>query len=221
MSIESKNLDIAKKRKAFAQARAIIQRSRIAGIPEKYMRLKISEIEPLICEKYHGGSGDIIDSIYRNPSTLFKKPFIVIDGGDSYKRKKMGFTILFRMISCDRYGNFYDCRNLSSEFQSIRSDSLNRNDLVGIIKNKDVIFINEVHPRNFSAHFDSGLFFDQLLEHRDDYNKPTIITFSKPLESKSLNIGNAINDDRCGIHIASLSKSDLEKKDNVFRIKIK
>lgn len=221
MNDESLNLEISKKRRAFAQARAIIQRSRNAGIPEKYMRLKISDIEPLICNHYHGSTDSVIDSIYRRPIELFKKPFIVIDGGDNYKRKKMGFAILFRMISCDRYGKFYDCRNLCGEFQTIRSESFYRNDLVSDIKNKDVIFINEFSPRNFSAHFESGLFFDQLLEYRDDYNKPTIITFSSPLESSSFNIGNSINDDRCGIHLAALSQSDLDNKGNVFRIKVK
>jgi hypothetical protein len=213
--------DLAKKRRAFTQARAIIQRGKNAGIPDKYLRVKETEFSSLLCDKFHGDVKKFSKLVYSEPGMLFKKSFIVIDGGDNYKRKKAGFAILFRMIACDKFGKYYDCKQLSGEFQTIKGSYDYRNDIIKDVKREGILFINEFNPKNFSAHFDSGMFFDQLLEHRDDYSKPTIITFSYPLEKGMLNRGNAIKDDRCGSYLSMLSHSDINKNENVLRIKLK
>lgn len=219
--LEDYQKDIANKRRILAQARAYLQRATNAGIPEKYQRIKQEQFEPLLSKQYHSNTKEFADSIYKNPKILFEKPFIIIDGGDNYSRKTAGFAILFRMITCDRYGKYYDTYQLSSEFQLIKYGKENRNDLVNDVKKEDILFLNEFHPKKFHASFESNLFFDQLLEFRDDYSKPTIITFSQPLEKGFSNQGNSLKDDRCGNYLAMLSQSDMKDNKNVFRIKLK
>jgi hypothetical protein len=214
--------EMAYKRRVYAQARAIIQRGRNAGIPDKYLRIGKKDFTELLDPKYHGDIGKFADAIYDTPKKMFKKSFIIIDGGDIYSRKKAGFAILFRMIACDKYGKYFDCAQLASEFQTIKfSGGENRNDLVRNVKQEGILFLNEFHKKKFSVNLgDSGGFFDQLLEYRDDYSKPTIITFSNPLQKGFENNGNALMDDRCGQYLAMLSKSDMKKNDNVLRIKV-
>jgi len=225
--MSSKDLEEHKKklevqRRVFAQARAFIQRGKRAGIPDKYLRIKKEEFSKLLDPTFHKNSDEFSKEIYNTPQILFKKPFIVIDGGDIYSRKKAGFAILFRMIACDYYGAYYDCSSLAGQFQVIKfGKDENRNDLVKKIKDEQIIFINEFNPKNFSVHLDSGTSFDQILEHRDDYSKPTIVTFALPLAKGMSNRNNAIKDDRCGNYFAMLSHVDLQENENVFRIKLK
>lgn len=221
-AIERQN-KIAMKRRLFAQARAIIQRGRAAGIPDKYIRIKENEFSDLLCPNYHKNPKEFSKIIYQNPQFLFKKSFIIIDGGDFNSRKKAGFAILFRMIACDKHGQVYDCSQLSSEFQTIKPyGTENRNDLVKRVREEQIFFLNEFHQKKFSVHLtDSGNFFDQLLEYRDDYSKPTIITFSAQLSCGTTYRENIITDDRCGNYLAMLSQSDIKKNENVFRVRVK
>jgi hypothetical protein len=214
--------NLSKKRRSFAVARAIIQRGKSAGIPDKYIRVKKPDFESVLCRSFHGDTKNLADSIYKSPSLLFEKPFIIIDGGDPDSRKLAGYAILFRMIACDKYGLSYDCGQLSSEFQTIRNQGENRNDLVARLKKQGVLFINEFHPRKFNIHLpDSANFFDQLLGERSDYSRPTILTFSSPLERGVTNLGNAIKDDRCGLYLSMLSHADVKNNQKVFRIRVK
>jgi hypothetical protein len=74
--------EISIKRRSFAQARAIIQRGREAGIPDRYIRVKLKDLQENICDRYHSNSDLVASQIYKNPNFLFDKPYIVIDGGD-------------------------------------------------------------------------------------------------------------------------------------------
>lgn len=220
-SLEKFQEDVAKKRRAFAQARAIIQRAKNAGIPNKYIRIRQDEFEPLLCPKYHN-TKVFADSIYKNPNALFNKSYIIIDGGDVDSRKVAAFAVLFRMIACDSYGYTTDCGELSSEFQSLNYKGENRNDLVKRMQKQQILLLHEFHIRKFNVHLtDSGLFFDQLLSFRDDYSKPTIFTFSSPLSNGTSNQENVIRDDRCGVYMAKLSRADIEKNPKVLRIRLK
>jgi hypothetical protein len=213
---------IAYKRRVYAQARAILQRGKDAGIPEKYLRIPKKEFQELLCSKYHSNAQGAATKIYDNADILFKKSFIVIDGGDLNSRKKAGFALLFRMIACDKRGLYQPCSKLAGLFETIKFGAgENRNEVVQRIKNEPILFLNEFHPSQFNPHFDAGNFFDQLLEYRDDYSKPTILTFTNPLQKGFLNNGNAIRDTRCGAYLAMLSQADEQKNDNVFRIKLK
>jgi hypothetical protein len=222
-SLEEYKKEMEYKRRVNSQALAILGRAKTAGIPKKYTRIGPDRFAEILCEKFHGDTKKFTHSLYNNADQLFKKQFIIIDGGDLYSRKEAGFALLFRMIACDKIGKYVDCSQLASEFQSIRFEKgANRNDIVSELQKEEVLFINEVNKRKFNVHFDSGIFFDQLLEKRDDYNRPTILTFSSPLESSGgFSEGNAITDDRCGAYLALLSHADLKKSTNVFRIRVK
>jgi len=220
--LEKHQEKMAHQRRVYAQARAIIQRGKDAGIPEKYLRIPKDEFQELLCPQYHGNVEQFANTVYGNPKVLFEKSFVVIDGGDMYARKKAGFAILFRMIACDKRGKYHDCGQLSTEFESIKFDKeSNRNKVVREAKNEGILFINEFHKKKFKINFDASNFFDQLLEFRDDYSKPTIITFTNPLQSRQANNGNAIMDDRCGSYLAMISQADMRNNKNVFRIKVK
>lgn len=222
--LEQYQKEMSYKRKVNAQARAIIGRAKQAGIPEKYMRIGPNQFEGLLCPTYHTDPKSFTNLLYNHPEILTKQPFIVIDGGNVYQRKKAGFAMLFRLIACDKHGQFVDCAKLSSEFQSIRfgKGEVNRNDLVDELKKENILFVGEVSQKKFKVHFDSGNFFDQVLEYRDDYDRPTILTFSQELEgANGYNSGNAIKDDNCGMYISLLSHADLQKNENVLRIRVK
>jgi hypothetical protein len=212
---------IAKQRRTFAQARAIIQRGKKAGIPNDSLRIPQEEFEKILDPTYHN-TKKFAELVYKKPQVLFQKPFIVIDGGTPSSRKKAGFAVLFRMIACDKYGLTEDCGKLASKFKSFSSDGIGRNELASSMEKEQILFIREFHARQFSIHLaDSGNFFDQILGHREDYSKPTIVSFSAPLANGVTNINNAIKDDRCGTYLAMLSHADNNKAENVFRIRVK
>ena len=220
--LEKYQEEMAKKRRSFVQARAIIQRGKDAGIPNKYIRIKQDDFESILCPQYHKDTKSFADTIYKRPNFLFDKTYIIIDGGDIDSRKIAGFAILFRMIACDAYVFTYDCGELSGEFQSLNYKGENRNELVKRIQKHQVLLIQEFHAKKFNVHLtDSGLFFDQLLSFRDDYDKPTIFTFSSQLSNGISNSENIIRDDRCGAYLAKLSKADINKNQKILRIRVK
>lgn len=220
--LEDYQKEMSQKRRAYAQARAILGRARSAGIPKKYMRIRQDEFASILDPQYHPNAQSFAETVYKSPKFLFKKPFIIIDGGNIYSRKTAGFAILFRMIACDRYGTYSDTNQLCGEFQTIKYGGENRNDVVAKLKVADLLFLGEYGHKLFKTGFESGKFFDQLLESRDDYQRPTIITFSKPLEGKDRSYtGNAVYDDISGNYFAMLSQADLQDNKNVIRIRVK
>jgi hypothetical protein len=212
---------IAKQRRTFAQARAIIQRGRSAGIPKEFLRIPQNEFEELLDPKFHS-TKKFAETVYKRPQVLFEKPFIIIDGGTPASRKKAGFAVLFRMIACDKHGLTEDCGRMSSKFETFVSDGEGRNEMASRMEKEQILYVQEFHPRRFSIHLaHSGNFFDQILGHREDYSKPTIVSFCAPLENGVINSGNAINDDRCGTYLSMLSHADNNKNEKVFRIRVK
>jgi len=225
-TLEDYQDEMEKRRRMFVQARAILQRGKRAGIPDKYLRVKQDEFRDLLCDKYHKDVNKFAETVYKNPKVLFKKPFVIIDGGslhDSHARKKAAFAILFRMIACDKHGNTYNCSNLAGQFQTLKGAGFeNRNDLVKKVKEEQILFLSEFYHKRFSMYLtDAGVFFDQLLEYRDDYSKPTIITFTVPLAGQLTNQENAIKEDHCGSYLAMLSHADIRNDENVFRVRVK
>ena len=98
-----------------AHIKAYIQRGIKAGIPERYLRIGKDEFRTYLSDIYHVHNKDHITSfIYDKPLELSKIPYIVIDGGDVEGRKKAAFAIMFRLITCDNFAKYYDCR-LSSQ----------------------------------------------------------------------------------------------------------
>jgi len=210
------------------QALAILSRSKKAGIPERFLRIGPHDFKDLLSEEYHGGSDGVdqmTDFIYKQPDKLFKIPFILIDGGSIESRKRAGFAILFRLISCDHFGLYKDCADVVHRMQTFVSEAgVNRNDFTNIMKEQDVIFISEFYRPIFSAHLDGGNYFDEFLGYRSDKLKPTIVSFSATLNSH-----NKITDNTCGRYLASLSAKEyvdtsdpfIKYDDYILRVRVK
>jgi len=208
---------IYEERRVRQQALAIIQRGRDAGIPERYLRIPEEDFADLLSVKHHKNPKAWADLAYKQAATkLFKRPFILIDGGDVESRKKAGFAILFRMIACDRRGLYRSCQELIHKFQTIKvEDGINRNQYTEELKTYDVLLMAEFGRSMFSAHFESGSFFDEVLGFRSDRLKPTIITFSDIIDK-----GNAIRHKDCGEYFANFSIKE-NTTDEVLRIRVK
>jgi len=215
--------EVAKKKRLFVLAKAYLQRGRSAGIPKRHLRIKENVFAELLCDSFHKDTKAFAKSIYKNPKILFQKKYILIDGGDIESRKMAGCAILFRMIACDKQGKVYNCSSLAGEFKVNKKDwkEESRASLVRKVKKTQILLLSEFDKRHFSIYSDSGIYFDQLLEYRSDYEKSTILTFERPLESKVTNTGNAIKDTSCGVYLSMLSHADIKENDNIFRIKLK
>jgi hypothetical protein len=205
-------------RRARELALAFIKRGKDAGIPPKYLCINESSFVEIL-DDYHGDKKyDLAKKIYHDSNWLLSIPVILIDGGDIESRKKAGCAILFRMISFDRRGSYNACHDLTKKFQSFNDTmDVNRNDLAEEMKSYDVIFISEFEDSDklFSPHCETGAFFDEVLGHRIDFVKPTIISFSRPINRES-----PIRNKDCGEYLANMSIKD-KSTDSILRIKVK
>jgi len=216
-------------RKVRAQAKAVLQRAKEAGIPEKYMRINKESFIPLVDNYYHNDVNKLVNSIYDDPLKLLKKEFIVIDGGDVQQRKSAGFAVLFRLIACDQRGMHWENSKLAHQLQSLKvfgtGEASGRNDITEICRNVGILFISECSQGDFRPNFETGRFYDEILSYRDDYRKPTIISFTNPLPSGdvALNSENAMIDlERFGQYIGIISKSHKKTDDErFFTIRVK
>lgn len=223
--LEQPEMELLRKaRRARAQALAIIRRGRDAKIPERFLRIDEESFRNLLCEKYHKDLQKLSSFIYNDANHLLEKSFIAIDGGNTDIRKRAGFALLFRLIACDKFGLYMECSSLVHKLQSIKSTSeISRNDLVEELKSYDILFISEFSRSIFKPHWESGEFFDEILSHRENYSKPTIISFSEPmktlgdLEKEAAKEG--FNKD-CGIYLAGLLYKE-KQTDSVFRVRVK
>jgi len=225
---EVSNEEIAKLRRARQMAVAIIRRSREAGIPEKYMRLRQEEFASILDPDFHGGPKKGVPAfasdIYTKPDFLMKRDFIAIDGGNFEARQKAGFAVLFRMIAYDKRGQCFICDSLRHKFQTINStEEITRNDLTEEIKSYDIVFLNEFNRHSFDPHFEHGSFFDEILTERINMERPTIVGFVNPISSiedreKLAEAGKL--DSGCGRHLAWLSLTPQTTK-SVLRIRVK
>jgi len=213
-------------RRTQLQAYAILKRAEKAGIPEKYMRISESEFCELLSPEYYKGK-DIVRKlsaiIYRKANSLLQKSFILIDGGEQQDRKRAGLALLFRMIACDLERTKYeDCNKLTHHLYSSKTlGPEGRQNFADYLKGLDAIFISECHEGLFNPHFEAGSFFDEILGHREDYDKPTIISFSQPLISANMIGVQSKSDMDYGQYLTRLSKADVKPLKNVLRIKVR
>lgn len=195
------------------QALAIIKRGVRAGIPERYLRIGEDTFKGFLNKEYHLGR-DGIDSItnfiYHKANDLSQIPFIVIDGGEINARKRAGFAILFRLIACDNFGLYKDCSDIVHKMQTfVAEDGVSRNDFTKSLKEQDVLFISEFHESIFSKHLDGGNYFDELLGYRADNLKPTIISFSDPINERHM-----IKHRNCGTYLSDISAKEYVSETN-------
>lgn len=196
---------------------AIIQRGKDAGIPDRHLRIPEEDFRNLLSESYHKDvKGFASLAFNRAEEKLFKRPFILIDGGDIENRKRAGFALLFRMIACDRRGSYKTCQELIHKFQTIKvEDGVNRNQYADELKTYDILMLSEFSRSMFSSHFESGSFFDEVFSFRSDNMKPTIITSSDIIDPK-----NPIRHKDCGEYFANFSVKDITT-DEILRVRVK
>lgn len=230
---------MAKANRIQTQALAILQRAKIAQIPEQYMRINQSAFRNLLDDKYYASKNQSADKIaeviFNKPEYLFTRGFIVIDGGfpAGQSRIKAGCAILFRMIACDNGGLYEQGKKLVSRFNSgwTTENTGNRMDYAETLKDEDVLFIGEFSTKDFTvgnkAYYEAGMFFDELLQYRLVNKSPTIISFDNEV---SMVARADVSDGRCGQLVSALSQADrtdgnfpeLVKNDfKILRIKIK
>ena len=225
-SLEEYQKKVAHNRRIKAQVQAIMSRAKNAGIPEKFMRVNQKGFESLLDPSYHKDVHKLSTYIYKHPLELMKKEFIVIDGGGVVERKRAGFAILFRLISCDKYGTYKNGGELAHQLQSIRSfdQGEGRNDITQALRMVDNLFLAECTHGDFRNNFETGRFFDEILTYRDDHTKPTIISFTNPLPvgNGAVNSENEMTDtDRFGQYMCSISRSHKNNDKRFFKIRIK
>ena len=216
---------LLKNRRARQMALAILNRAKEAGIPEKYLRTNRKSFENLLAGKYHKNINEFSGKVY--DENLVKYNFVIIDGGLGFSnnRKIAGCAIMVLMMINDLRGAYVDCEHLRHKFQSIRStDAILRNDLTEEHKKCDILFLSEIDKSKFTPHFESGSFFDELLNCRSDAGKPTILSFCNPVEnisnknSEQLAIEGKLNFS-CGKFLSSLS---FERNDpEILRVRVK
>jgi len=195
-------------RRIIAQAYAILQRAKGAGIPEQYLRIDKNSFSSLLSPLHYDAKNKekLCNFVYDNANIFSRVNNILIDGGNITSRKMAGFALLFRIMACDKTGLYKECVELQHKFQTIRStEDISRNDLVDAIKEYDALFLGEFHPSLFTVHFDSGTFFDELFSYRVDNCKQSIISFQDPIDS--INIA----DKSCGNYLADFSKAQFNK----------
>lgn len=218
---------MAHNRRIVVMAQTILKRAKDAGIPEKYMRINKDKFKNVLDDRYHKNVDKIANFVYDTPLNLLKKEFILIDGGTMHQRKIAGFGLLFRLISCDRYGTYKNGVELSHQLQTIKAfgEGLYRNDITESMRSADILFISECGKSEFKKGFEVGRFFDDFLSYRDDYVKPTIISFSQPIPSgKGMGLqdnNEMVEQDQFGQYMCMFSKSETNKDDRIFRIRVK
>jgi len=222
---------MAKNRRIQAQSLAILRRAKDANIPPDITSIIRAEGEGILkkylCPFYHDGKrgieiNELCHFVFHKANNLFKKKFIVIDGGGWEERRIAGFSLLFRMIACNYNGKFYDCKEISHLFQTIDYNaSITRNDLAEELKSYDVLFIDEFRRELMLKGFEIHWFFDEVLSQRDLDCKPTIITFGNPLstdENSEINLLSQTSD--FGNYLCMLSHADIKKSDKTLSDKI-
>jgi len=222
---EKAKKDIYRKSMVKAHVKAYIQRGLNAGIPERYLRIGPDQFKHLLSEQYHGKDGveSMTNFIYKKPFDLMKVPFIVIDGGRTKERKAAAFAIMFRIITCDKHGKFYDCRSLVHKLNAFDARGISygerRTDFADVIKEYNVLCISEFNPATFKERMEGGDFIDEIIDHRFNALNPTIITFQNPI-----NKNNALTEATCGKYLNDLSHKEIltpNPSDDVLRIQVR
>jgi len=216
------------------QALAFILRAKNADIPESEMRIKEEQLKELIDYSYFTDPSrnkimnkeevdKFIKDIYTVPDKILKTPFIVIDGGNMYTRKRAGFALLFRGITWDRVGMHVGCPKATHSLHSIKSiGDITRNEYADELKSYYILFLSECAKELFKPSFETGSFFDEILENREISGKTTIISFVKPIPAKGIMSQERLSDIGSGQYMMMFSESDSDDSyKNLMRIRVK
>ena len=208
---------MSQERRKLTLASAFIDRAKDAGIPKQQIGINRDTFKSLLYNGYHGDNGTqkISDFIYDKPQSLMKIPFVLIDGGEINLRKRAGFAILFRLITLDHFGLYRDCSDLIHKFEVSKFDDvLSRSDLTDELKQYKILFISEVIRSQFNPHFYGGSYFDDILNHRIDNGKPTIISFTEKLKDNGDKDNIMDSNISCGRFLNDIIKRKYSQKKN-------
>jgi len=226
--------EMAKKLRIRQQALAIIKRAKNADIPETEMRIKESEFRGLLDDSYYSSSNHLMgkmtkqeidkfsNNIYTIPETILKTPFILIDGGNMYTRKRAGFALLFRAIAWDKIGMHIGCPKATHSLHSIKTmGDLSRNEYADELKSYDILFLSECTRELFKPAFETGSFFDEILENREINGKTTIISWMNKIASQGVDSKERCSDTSAGQYMMMFSEADSSLYKNIMRIRVK
>lgn len=212
---------MAKARRLNTLVRAALKRAKDAGIPEDFQRINKEEFKKLLCTSYNspGAIKNLPDMIYENPQDIFKKyQFIFIDGGDKIDRKRAGFAIMFSLIAFEHNGKY----ELSETFiHSIEDYSggarMSRNEYLEDISLYDVLFLSEFDPKKINPKKEASSFFDEVFEIRENFKRPTIISFQNPICERS-----ELADNTSGMYFYDFSRCEKSRPmKNALRIRVR
>ena len=207
------------------QALAILQRARASGIPGEYLRIDKKTFRSYLDEQFfksRGQSADkVADVIYDTPEYLFKRKFILIDGGDKGGMiiKKAGFAILFRMIACDSSGIYRDGLELINKLKTgWVTDQGSRIDIADKLKNEELLYIDGLSYKHFragdKAYYEAGVFMDEILGHRLVNGLTTILSFDSTIRKTDLP---EVSDGICGNMLGRFFQADHENLANLMK----
>lgn len=227
--------EMARKRRIQQQALAILQRAKDANIPPLDMRIKEEEFMSMIDFSYFQGrktnklnkeqTTALVSSLFNDPKRTLKIPFIIIDGGDIYSRKRAGFALLFRMIAWDKgIGMHLSCDKITHMLQTINADdTISRNAYTEQLKEYDILFISECIRTLFKPNWETGSFFDEFLENREANVKPTIITMVNQIPYGNIESPEKTSEATTGQYLKMFTDSDSGEREykNILRLRIK
>ena len=183
---EKYQLSMAIRSRKIQMALAVLNRAKEADIPEKEMRITEKEFVELLDVPYfslRNMSKPAVEKMCHEMFTIPEKlnvPFILIDGGSMYLRRRAGFALMFRMIAWDKTGKYYNCNNMAHLLQTWDSfQGQSRNDFAEELKNYDVLFIGECSMGLFKPTLEAGSFLDEIFDARESSGKTTIISFQQ------------------------------------------
>lgn len=207
------------------QALAVLQRARNAGIPEEYLRINKKTFRSYLDEQFYLSKGQTADKVaqvvYDTPEYLFKRKFILIDGGDKGGLiiKKAGFAILFRMIVCDSSGEYSDGRGLINKLRTgWVSDQGSRIDIADRMKGQEILYIDGLSYKHFragdKAYYEAGVFMDEILEYRMLNGLTTILSFDNTIKQLDLP---EVADGCCGNLLGRFFQADNPALENLMK----
>jgi len=209
--------DRVQQRRKATKAVAFIERGKWAGIPEKHLRIKQDEFRKLLYDNFYGGAKqtkELVEYVYVHPENICNTSFITIDGGDVPSRKKAGYTLMFRIILCNKWGYHVQCSHLLSLFQAGFAKDLERAETIKDLQKYDVLFISEINQKIVDSRAMIGSYFDEILDTRADRGKVTIISFASPI-SQSSRLGAEFGD-----YLDRLSSAEKSCED-ILRIRVR
>lgn len=224
------------KRRVQQQALAILKRAKDAGIPPQDMRIPQDEFEGMLDPSYFSlveekltlkdskeKTSLLCKELFTIPEKILSVPFIIIDGGNPYERKRAGFALLFRAIAWDKIGKHQSFVHTVHSLNTWEgSNGQNRTEIVSELKEYDILFISECSVRDFKPTLEGGSFFDDVLQDREVEGKTTILTFPSITSKGVINSTEDSSDHIAGQYMSMFSQADSEKRyNNMLRIRVK